>query len=282
MEHLSISVIVTTYNWPNALECVLSALMDQDYPNFEIIIADDGSTVETFDVIKNWQTKIRHPLHHCWQSDEGFRAAMCRNRAAAMARGDYLIFVDGDCIPLPNFVTRHAKLAEQGWFVAGNRVLLSEPFTQEIFANKLKVQNWPFIKWFKAFASSKCNRFLPLCSLPLGLFRKGEAKRWQGAKTCNLAVWRDDFIRVNGFDESFTGWGFEDSDFVIRLQRAKVLRKSGKFAAPVLHLWHQSQDKTESESNADRLTKTLQGTITRVLKGVDQYLHDNHQSSAVE
>src|SRR5262249_8298662 len=140
-------------------------------------------------------------------------------RAAALAKHDYLIFLDGDCIPFPDFVTCHAKLAEKGWFIAGNRVLLKADFTKQVLENKLEIQHWNLSKWFGAYLSKKCNRFESLCRLPLGGVRKAFPARWQGAKTCNLGVWRQDFVQVNGLDEDFIGWGFEDSDLVIRLQR---------------------------------------------------------------
>lgn len=268
----SISIIVTTYNWPEALERVLCALAQQNYSKLEIIIADDGSTGKTADLIQNWQKRFPFPLLHCWQKDEGFRAAMARNRAVAMAKHDYLIFLDGDCIPFPNFVTQHAKLAEPGWFVAGNRVLLNQSLTEDILCQKLNVQNWSLLKWWQVYFLRKCNHYFPLYSLPFGIFRKLSANEWENSKTCNLGIWREDFLKVNGFDEDFQGWGFEDSDLVIRLQRLSIKRKSGKFAVPVMHLWHPTHDKTKSDQNAYRLTQTLSSKIIQAVKGIDQYL----------
>ncbi len=108
--------------------------------------------------------------------------------------------------------------------------------------------------------------------LPDSAFRKVSPRRWQGAKTCNLSAFRDDLLRVNGLDESYTGWGLEDSDLVVRLIRAGIINKSARFSAPVLHLWHKENDRSHLEENRLRLQQVLHATHTRALKGVDQYL----------
>lgn len=271
----SISVIVTTYNWPQALEKVLNALQAQDYPNFEIIIADDGSTEETAALIRARRETSGIPLLHCWHPDEGFQAATIRNKAVAMARYDYIIFLDGDCIPRPHFVSKHAALAEKGWFVAGNRLLLSEAFSTEIFTENWTIETWSASVWLKAWCAQKCNRLAPLLMLPLGGIRKWAKQRWRGAKTCNLGMWRDDFLYVNGLDEQYVGWGYEDSDLVIRLLRAKIYRKSGQYAVGVAHLWHAAQERALTSENAKRLKQTRQAKHTKALKGIDQYLVDD-------
>lgn len=267
-----VSVIVTTYNWPSALERVLSALCAQQYTHFEVILADDGSGEETAEVVRGWQSKhLPFPLHHCWQTDEGFRAAMIRNRAAARANGTYFIFLDGDCIPFPSFVKNHVALSEKGYFVAGNRILLSQPFTKCIVEQQWEVQEWPVNQWAWRRLKGDCNRILPLCTLPLGPLRKCAVREWKGVKTCNLGVWRDDFIAVNGLDEGFQGWGYEDSDLAIRLIRKGVLHKRGKWALGVLHLWHGLEDKTRLEANFIQLKQTLASDHICARQGVSQY-----------
>ncbi len=276
----SISVIVTTYNWPQALSRVLAGLCAQRYKHMEVIVADDGSNDATAEVVKNYRAKSRFPITHCWQPDEGFRAAMCRNKAVAKAKHDYLIFIDGDCVPLPHFVTNHAKLARKGWYVAGSRVLLNQSFTQQVLNESIPIEHWSSIQWIQAALMRKCNRFSPLKGLNLGILRNFQPKKWQGAKTCNLGLWRDDFIAVNGFDEDFVGWGFEDSDLLIRLQRHGVRRKYGKYAVEVCHLWHPSQDRKNVQENQLRLRQTLSSSQVKISKGIEQYLeHGNCQHS---
>lgn len=271
MGKLSVTVIVTTYNWPEALDCVLYALSEQRYKHIEVIVADDGSTDETAKMIQSWRGRFPFPLIHCWQRDQGFRAAMSRNRAIALARHDYIIFIDGDCVVPPHFVSNHVALAESGWFVAGNRVLLEQTFTRQILKNRLAIHRWSFSKWVLAKLRGDCNRLLPLLRLPLGGLRKISPLKWEGAKTCNLGVWRKDLLQVNGFDERFEGWGYEDTDCVIRLQRAKIYHKSGKYSAPVYHLWHPVAKRDQAQENAKRLSVTKQSLTIRALQGVEQY-----------
>ncbi|MCS5710136.1 glycosyltransferase [Candidatus Berkiella aquae] len=275
MNQLGVSVIVTTYNWPSALDRVLSGLCAQQYKHFEVIIADDGSKEETGRVIQSWKERAPFPIKHCWHPDEGFRAAMIRNRAAALAQYDYLVFIDGDCVPLPHFVGNHAQLAEPGFFVAGNRLLLNQPFTMKALTQKIALEKLTLAKWAWVTMKRDCNRFLPLLTLPLGRLRKLAPKKWKGVKTCNLGLWRKDYIRVNGLDENYVGWGFEDSDLVIRLLRSTIKRKSGKFATGLVHLWHKEQNRAMLTDNAYRLAQTLQSTQIRAKKGFDQYCHEN-------
>lgn len=265
-----VSLIVTTYNWPGALNSVLQALSEQRYAHWEVIVADDGSTNETAQIIRTWKEKFPVPLIHCWQSDCGFRAGMVRNRAVARAQYEYLIFIDGDCVVPRDFVSRHVALAETGWFVAGSRILLSEAFTSTILANALPVHRMSAWQWCKAWWKGQCNRWLAIGKWPLGPLRKIFPARWQGAKTCNLGMWKQDFIRVNGFDESFEGWGFEDSDCVIRLQRSGIYRKTGKFFVSVFHLWHPNASRAHADENAKRLEGSRFAAI-RSVEGVEQY-----------
>ncbi len=120
-----ISVVVATYNRPDALAAVLRSLGKQDDRQFEVVVADDGSRSDTADAVKHAQATLPVPLTQVWQEDTGFRLAAVRNRATAIARGDYLIYLDGDCIVRRHFVRAHRDLAESGWCVTGGRVLLS-------------------------------------------------------------------------------------------------------------------------------------------------------------
>jgi hypothetical protein len=113
---------------------------------------------------------------------------------------------------------------------------------------------------------------LPLLALGDSGFRKRAPERWEGVKTCNLGAWREDLLRVNGLDESYTGWGLEDSDLVIRLLRAGVRHKSGRFSTPLLHLWHSENDRGMLAQNRRRLEAILASPETGAARGVDQYL----------
>lgn len=268
-----IAVIITTYNRPDALAAVLEGYLSQTDQSFEVLVADDGSTFDTAQVVKQFQLRATFPIHHVWQEDNGFRAAAIRNRALAATTADYIIFTDGDCIPLHDFVARHRLLSERGCFLSGNRMLLSEAFTRRVLKEKIQIHNWQLIDWLKARVQGHINRVIPLLRISgISWLRKRTPQRWQGAKTCNLSAYREDLLRVNGLDESYTGWGQEDSDLVVRLIRSGLVNKSARFSAPVLHLWHKENDRSHLEENQLRLQQVLNATHIRAFKGVDQYL----------
>lgn len=268
---IQLSVIITTYNRPDALKTVLSALSSQTIKNFEVIIADDGSTPSTQTLITTAQKNSPYPIHHVWQADQGFQAAKIRNKAAAITTGNYLIFLDGDCIPRPDFLEKHQQLSDEKYFVAGNRILLSKAFTEKALQLEWPLEKWRNQDWLLAFLKKQCNAFVPLLSLPLGPLRKTLPNRWQGAKTCNLGLWKKDFIKINGFDEQYTGWGYEDSDLVVRLIRSGIKRKEGRFKVPVIHLWHAENDQSQREKNHKQLSQILQADHIWAKIGVDQY-----------
>lgn len=268
-----ISVIVTTYNWPSALRLCLESLFAQQDNNFEIIIADDGSSPDNLKLTQTYCADSPVSISYIHHDDQGFRAGTIRNKAVAQSKGEYLLFIDGDCIVRPDFIARHRQLAAMGCFVPGNRVLLSRAFTRKVIDQQILLNTKPFYYFILLWLQRKINRVFGFLHLPLGFLRHSQPKKWQKAMTCNLGVWKIDFIRVNGFDELFEGWGFEDSDLVIRLIHAGIVRKEGRFAVPVLHLWHPHNDKSKQDMNYQLLLERLQcQDFIRAEKGVSQYL----------
>jgi len=263
-----VSLIVSTYNRPDALGAVLRSLARQTDRNFEIVIADDGSGPQTREVVDGWVSRIGVPLRHVWQEDRGFRLAEIRNRAIAASAGSYLIFLDGDCIARPDFVAAHRRLGEPGYFVGGNRVLLSKVLTEAILVDDLEPEVWPFASWAVLCARGQVNRLLPLVSLPLGPLRKRLATEWDGVRGGNFAFFRADLDKVDGFETSFVGWGLEDSDIVIRMIRSGVKRKDGRFATGVLHLWHEDADRSQFDANQEKLDELLQNDRVRAVRGL--------------
>ena len=254
-----ISVLLATYNWPQALKLCLESLTTQTDLNFEIIIADDGSTSDTKSLIE--ETRKHSPVNitHLWQEDQGFRKTRILNQAIESAHGDYLVFLDGDCIVQPDFVARHHELAQKGFLVTGSRILLNENLTQELLS-------WP--QWsFQIFSSGLIgkrlnggiNKYWPLkFKLGNGSWRDYKKFVWRRIKGCNMACWKADAEAINGFDESMTGWGHEDADFVFRLQRHHIKRKSGSWSTEVLHLFHKIHDQTNAAENARRVRAMIQ------------------------
>lgn len=269
-QDIKISVIITTYQRPLALNCVLESLTNQHTLPFEVVVADDGSASDTKDLILSWQKKVPFPLIHAWQDDLGFRAARARNLAAIKSNGNYLVFLDGDCVVFPDFIQRHRMLAEPKRMVIGSRILCSKQLTDLIESKKIHPTSWSFADWLKAKFLKQVNRVFPLINLPDTSLRNLRGTRWRGVRTFNLGVWREDFLAVNGFDERFQGWGHEDADLAIRLIRYGVLRKDGQFSLPVLHLWHRENDRSKLIKNEDLLTSTLTSSKTRAQVGVNE------------
>mgnify|MGYP000903789111 FL=1 len=168
---MKISVIVATYNWPSALRLSLQSLMRQTAHNFEIVVADDGSRNETRELIERLTKSSPVPIIHSWQEDIGFSLARSRNQAVLKSHGDYLIFVDGDCIVPKDFVANHLKLAASGKVVAGPRILLTKPYSMDL-QNK-SVVPWSNFDhaalrlWFRGCS----NRWMQAISLPIGGLR---------------------------------------------------------------------------------------------------------------
>lgn len=252
-----ISVIVTTFDREDALDSVLRSLSRQIDRQFEVVVADDGSGPATASVVARWQSRIGVKLAHVRHEHRGFRAAEIRNKAIGLSAGGYCIFLDGDCIAPLNFVSVHRKLSECGWFVAGNRALLSRVATQAVLEKGLEPECWDFAAWAGVWLKGRVNRLDPLLRLPGGAARKWRPQSWKDARSCNLGVWRTDLERVDGFDGSFAGWGREDSDLLIRLLRAGVRRKDGNYATGVIHLWHAEADRGGLIENEKRLDDVL-------------------------
>jgi glycosyltransferase involved in cell wall biosynthesis len=238
----SISIIITTYNSPDYLRRVLEAYLLQTQLPDELIVADDGSTGETCALVEEFRQKAPFPVKHIWHEDLGFRAAKIRNEAVKECSSEYLIFSDGDCIPHREFVADHAAVAKRGYFIQGKRMLVRKAASA-------------------AFAPSSLIQLLVRClRRELGgihhLLRiPGFAVTTQGLrgiKTCNFAVYRNDALAVNGFNEAFVGWGREDSEFAARLFAYGLKRKDPPFSALVFHLWHPENCRNSLDEN-DRL-----------------------------
>ena len=255
---MKISVIVATYNRVDALNLVLQSLETQGDRNFEVIIADDGSRKDTQEFITHYASTSKLAIKHVWHEDKGFRLALIRNLATAAATGEYLIFLDGDCIVQPDFVARHRELAQKGFLITGSRVLLNEKLTQELIASA----HWDYklfcSKLLEYRLSGGINKYWPLkFKFGNGTWRDYKKFVWRRIKGCNLACWKADALAINGFDETMTGWGHEDADFVFRMQHQHIQRKSGSWSTEVLHLFHKMNDQSNAAENARRVREKI-------------------------
>ena len=270
-----ISVIVTTYEREDALDAVLRSLSRQGDRGFEVVVADDGSGPGTKALVERWKTRLGVPLSHVWHEHLDFRAGEIRNRAILASCGAYCVFLDGDCLTRPDFIATHRALAEQGWFVTGNRALLSASLTERALRDGLEPEQWTLGVWLSQRLNGGLNRLASVLRLPLGPLRKLRSNAWEGARSCNLAVWRGDLDHIDGFDQAFSGWGKEDSDLLVRLLHAGVRRKDGSFATAVLHLWHPPADRSRLSLNEQKLARVVDGNNVRAERGMSSLAEEN-------
>jgi GT2 family glycosyltransferase len=262
--------VVLTYNRVDALLPVLRALAPQCGPDDVVVIADDGSRPEQVNALRQGLPAFPCSVRHVWHPDEGFTAARARNLGALHARADYLVFMDGDCVPRPRFVRGHRQLAQQRCFVNGSRVLLSEPLTRRVERREVDLSALSSVDWLKLRVTGHVNKLTHLLYWGSDFGRVERQFRWKGIRSCNFGVWHDDFQAVNGFDETFTGWGHEDADLVLRLHHQGCMRKNGFLATEVFHLWHRENDRSQEAGNRERVLERAQGTITRAEVGLAQ------------
>ncbi|MDE5808400.1 MAG: glycosyltransferase family 2 protein [Muribaculaceae bacterium] len=263
---MTVALIISTYNRPDALDVVLRSVTKQTMLPDEIIIADDGSGEKTQQLIRKWQQSplLPVPLKHIWQIDEGFRLAMIRNKAIAASNCEYIIQIDGDAFIHPKFIEDHLKMAKKGFFVKGSRILLDKSLSDKICESKKYLFPSVFSLHIERYREKAFR-----CGLLRDFFVSFNPKDLS-ALGCNMAFWRDDAIRVNGYDEEFTGWGHEDTDFTMRLHRNGIEKRNIRYAALIYHLWHkQAGDGIKNAILRDNQSKL--GNI-KALKGINQYL----------
>ena len=263
------SLVITTYNWRQALRLCVESVFNQTVLPKEIIIADDGSKEDTRETVDQLRQKSPVPIVHVWQPDEGFQAAKIRNRGIAVASSEYIVIIDGDNILDKRFIEDHIYYAQTGRCVCGKRVKLVPSVTKKI----LETGNFnapfffsPKIKFGYNFYAIR-NRWLSNITIRgIKIFRHGVR-----ARSCNMAFWKADAIRINGFDENYTTWGLEDYDFAVRMCHADIALKIIKFAALQYHLYHLTRSKT-SIVNKSQFQSCIEQLRIRAEKGLDQYL----------
>lgn len=264
---MRISLIITTYNRPDALNIVLDSVRNQTVLPDEIIIADDGSGKATADMIELWRKdpRIGSLITHLWQPDDGFRLSAIRNKAIAASDGDYIIMIDGDIMLHRRFIEDHLKVMQPGYAVRGNRVRLNEKITKQICESSVARSITPLSSGILKDRTKALR--LNLLSKMFYNFKPDN----YFAIGCNMAFWRKDAIAVNGFEESFTGWGHEDSDFLFRLSRIGIKKCDLRFAAIQYHLYH-PQNSSNGLNNLQAMRKRNEEKIVKATKGIDQYL----------
>lgn len=269
---MTVALLISTYNSSEALSVVLDAVSKQvQLPN-EIIIAEDGNDIETLKIVNFWKNKISLKFIHINQEDSGFRKALILNKAIHLSKSDYIIQIDGDCIPNEYFIYDHISNAKRGCYLYGTRVHIKKKYVSKFlwcYQNK----NRKII--FSLFSPNIKKRFrkirLPFLSK---FYSKNEiiSHKFRG---CNTSFWKQDFISVNGYDNEFVGWGREDSDLMIRLHNLGIKGKRVKFSAIVFHLDHDEKDKSKFIKNDLIQNKSITNKKIKVKNGLLESVHED-------
>lgn len=268
------ALLISTYNWPEALKVVLKSIRRQSvYPN-EVIIADDGSGEETWGIIENFKREVNFKISHIWQDDKGFRKSAILNKALAQCSAEYIIQIDGDCILHKDFIKDHLARAESGVFLFGSRVNIKPGAVKKILdLDKAE---------FSLFSSSIRNKTRNIRIPVFQEFYKPKSDFSEKTRGCNLSYWRKDFLAVNGYDEAMEGWGREDSEFVIRLLNKNIKGKRLRYGGIVYHIYHPEKSKEFVVENTRIQQNTIKENKHWCRNGVDKYLGQNSMNKPVE
>lgn len=266
-EKLKVSLIVSTYNRPDALAVCIRSVFKQTRLPDEIIIGDDGSGEETREMIARLQAESPVPIIHVWQEDNGFRKAMMRNKSIAASGGDYIIETDGDAFMDARLVEDHLREAREGCYVKGGRCNLGPELTAAICA-EMQPRHIHF--YTSGIEAKRANAIhcAPLARYLAPRYRRNRSS----ALGCNMSYWRADIVRINGYDEYYVGWGGEDWDLGFRLQTAGLQKRYLKFAGLVFHLWHEDKFMYNKEKNINHSIEVKGRSDFRCQNGLDQWL----------
>jgi glycosyltransferase involved in cell wall biosynthesis len=257
----SLAIIINTFDQPDYLARVLAAVGRQSSRPEEVILADDGSADETRRLFAGWAAAQKITTAHVWQEHAGFRRAQILNRAIAAARSDYLVFLDGDTVPHPQLVADHRATAQPGAFTQGHRALIEQKAAGWFGRGELAADRG------RAGWSGQISGWKNAWRWPFPWVSVKQTLR--GIRGCNLAIWRQDLVRVNGYNEDFVGWGREDSELAARLMNAGVRRRDLRGWAVCYHLWHPPAARAQLQTNDDLLQKTIAQATDRCERGLN-------------
>jgi glycosyltransferase involved in cell wall biosynthesis len=260
---MTLALVINTFDQPDYLARVLAAVARQTVPPDEVLLADDGSAPLTRDLFLQWAAVQSCHTAHVWQPHDGFRRSHILNQAIAAARADYLVFLDGDSLPHPNFVSDHRAAARRGCFVQGHRALV-KPHAAAWFGKNDFYRDRRHAFWQNQIAGLKNTFRWPFVVVKV-------KNHLRGIRGCNLAIWRDDLVRVNGYNEAFTGWGREDSELAARLLNTGLQRLDMRGRALCFHLWHPPASRAQLAANDGLLESTLREKNTRCEHGLDHH-----------
>ena len=258
------SLLLSTYQWPEALELVLESVSQQVEMPMEVLIADDGSDSNTKKLIEKYADRLLIPVKHIWHEDNGFRKSVILNKAVAEAKGDYIVQADGDCILHPHFVKDHASFAAANTYLFGSRVTIKKEHLPKLFEKRQTR--------FSAFSAGIKKRTRALHIPALAYLYKSSSVFSSKYRGCNTSYFRNDFIKVNGYNEDFTGWGREDSELALRFLNAGLVGRRLRYKGIVFHIYHLEKSKDRVAINDSIEANTIKNKVVWCERGVDQYL----------
>lgn len=243
------SLIISFYNRIDYLKLVLAGLERQTFRNFEIILADDGSNPNVVSEIESISKQISFPFIHIWQEDKGFRKNRILNSAIRVSSANYLLFIDGDCIPHRNFINEHYKNSSLEQCLTGRRVNLSKQMTNKLTYEVVKEG---FLE--KRMVSLIMDGWIGKSTdIEKGIYfesnvlRKYFNTKKRGLLGCNISIRKADIERINGFDERYQAPSIgEDSDIQFRLELLGIKIKTLNNIAIQYHLYHELQKRPET------------------------------------
>ena len=249
-----ITLIIATYNWPEALNLCLLSIQKQTMAPLEVIVADDGSGSETERIVKKFQEILSIPVIHVWHEDTGFRKSLILNKAVKASSGEYIVQIDGDVILDKHFISDHISVAEKGYFVRGTRSHISEKMLKDVF-KEAKTD-------FNFFSRGIIHRFNSIRFPFLSFLIQRKGRKSNSVRGSNFAFWKQDYVLVNGYDNDLQGWGHEDEELATRFVNNNILKKAVKFKAVQYHLTHAHAPRTQKDFH----TITLSNTHLKQLK----------------
>lgn len=262
---MKITLIISTYNFPVALNLCLDSITRQSVKPDEVVVADDGSSQETASLINSWRERLPMPLKHVWQENKGFRKTIIMNKGFAVCTGDYIIQIDGDIIMHRHFIKDHLRYARQGQFVCGSRSRITEKHT-----NLLKEGRKLKFSFFRPGLYDRMNALR--CRLLTPLFYD-----YDHLRGCNMSFWRDDILAINGYDETITAYGYEDEDVQERLKRIGKKKIFIKFMCIEYHVWHpEHPTKKDLAQTRKLIDKNNEQNLIRSEKGIAQHFGENN------
>lgn len=239
------SLIVAVYKDYQAIELILSALCNQTTKDFEVIIAEDNDSSEMKAIVERYSNQLE--IKHHFQDDDGIRKSIAQNSAASLAEGDIVIFIDGDCVPYPNFIENHLKLSQKGRVLSGKRLNLGPDFSRKIRDAEMTSDTLAsrFLLLLPAIAKD-CQEGHVEAGLNVSYdwFKKILPLKDTSLLGCNFSCYTEDFKAINGFDESYRDTAIaDDTDIEWRLRAYGLKVSSVKFYANVIHLYHEKRSR---------------------------------------